>query len=151
MSAYVVEKCHINAMLRAGMYSSSNPLHWRFAGEWKTLTTHNADEIGQMLLDENIKAVRCRYPDCGISDLPGRVDAEYLIPFKFEMFTRMPTGVEAIKIARCYVYQSCEDEEFEQTEACAFVNALITHSFSRLPGYEAACWDWVENRKAAVA
>ena len=53
------------------------------------LTDETADIVGQMLLDENIKAVGIRYDDCHLTELPG--DSEYLIPYKHKYMLNPPT------------------------------------------------------------
>jgi len=147
MSAFVVEKSHINAMLhsafQAGLKYRGN-FSWYFEKEHKELTTDNADEIGQMLLDENIKSVGHRYEDSEITDLPGRADADYILPFVYKPFTRSPKPVEALKITGCYEYQSCEHPEWEASEAKAFCDALQHRLIDMLPGYEEAPWDWTD-------
>lgn len=147
MSAFVVEKSHINAMIQAGLAAGrqyNSNLHWHHKGEWKELTHNNADAIGQMLLDENIKGVSCRYSDSDITDLPGRNDADYLLPFSHSPLSKVPKPIEAIKITNCYSYQTCELDEWETSEARAFCKALVSETTSMLPGYEEAPWEWVE-------
>lgn len=147
MSAFIVEKSHINAMVQAGLaagrkYNSS--LRWYYNGEWKELDHETADEIGQMLLDENIKSVSHRYDDSPITDLPGRIDADYLLPFSHSPLSRVPTPVEALKITSCYEYQACEHSEWEASEAKAFCTALKENTIDMLSGYEEAPWEWRE-------
>ncbi|KKN76504.1 hypothetical protein LCGC14_0370130 [marine sediment metagenome] len=137
MSAYIVNKGHINAMLNSRIQSRYGA-RW-YHGEWHELTPINADAVGQMLLDENIKSVMSRYEDRTITDLPG--SAEYLIPFKHR-FTEVPSAIEAIKLTHCYEYQSCEHEEWEASEAKAFCSALIEDKIGELPGYDDAPWNW---------
>jgi len=140
MSAYVVDKAHINAMLNSWIHSNARWFH----NGWHELTTENANEVGQMLLDENIRSVMCRYEDSTITDLPGRIDAEYLIPFVHRYTRRKPKAIEAIKLAQCLDYQSCEHPEWETSEAKAFCDALIQSMIFELPGYDDAPWEWRE-------
>ena len=142
MSAYVVDKAHINAMINAGL-STHNPLTWYHSGEWHKLEHGNADVVGQMLLDENIRSVCARYEDSEVTNLPGRTNAEYLIPFKFRLGYALPLAV-AIKQIHCYEYQSCETEDWEQTEAHALCRALEGKLIRQLPGYDDAPWGWTE-------
>ena len=143
MSAFVVDKAHINAIINAGL-SGHDPLTWYHDNEHHQLNYDNANEVGQMLLDECMKSVMYRYEDSFITDLPGRVDAEYLIPFKFKpSYDHMP-AVQVFKLIHCYEYQSCEHPEWEDSEAHTFCQALERRLIYRLPGYEEAEWEWTE-------
>jgi len=142
MSAFVVGKEHINAMVTAGLRVNYRPLSWYHNTRSHQLTDETADAVGQMLLDENVRSVGYRYEGDSITDLPGKINAEWLIPFKYQPTIDCPTGIETIKITRCYEYQSCEHQEWEQSEAKAFCKALIASQYGRLPGYEEAPWEW---------
>ncbi len=114
MSAFVVDKAHINAMIDAGLSVRYRPMHWYPEGKEgsSSLTEINASEVGQMLLEECIKSVGYRYEDSEVTDLPGRSDAEYIIPFQYKRFANPPTPIEILKIISCYEYQSCEHPGF---------------------------------------
>ncbi len=143
MSAFVVSKEHINAMVTAGLRKSyGSSLSFYHEDKRHELTDQTADTIGQMLLDENVKSVMYRYDDSEVTDLPGKISAEWVIPFKYRYTYGCPTGVETIKNVQCYKYQSCEHPEWEPSMAKAFCEALIHKQFDRLPGYEDAPWGW---------
>lgn len=145
MSAWVVEKAHVNLMVDAALATRYKPFTWYTQdGECHQLTDENRDEVGQMLMDECVKSVCYRYDDSEITDLPGRADAEYLIPFKYKMFATPPPPVVILKQVRCYMYQSCEHNEWETSSAKAFCDSLISSLIGRLPGYEEAPWGWEE-------
>lgn len=148
MSAFVVSKSHIDAMLRVGRGRSPNYLSWYHNESFHELTIDNADEVGQMLLDENVRSVSCRYPDDGITELPGPTGAGWVIPYVFYMMGRRPTPVQALKLIKCYEYQSCEHPEWKGSEARSFCEALRSVLISELPGYEEAPWEWEEERPA---
>ncbi|GAI15189.1 unnamed protein product [marine sediment metagenome] len=65
MSAFVVDKAHINAMIDAGLSVRYRPMHWYPEGKEgsSSLTEINASEVGQILLEECIKSVGYRYCD----------------------------------------------------------------------------------------
>lgn len=147
MSAFIVNKSHINAMLQ-GAFATGAKHNWRFGwnhnGERHELTPFNADEIGQMLLDENTKSVSYRYEDSPMTDLPGPAGGEYLLPFEFHPLGKVPKPIEVLSITNCYEYQSCEHEEWEASDAKAFCDTLIAHAVRDLPGYDEAPWEWEE-------
>lgn len=113
MSAWVVSKAHINAMVRYGLGArrrSCGELTWYYNGKHKELTTKTASEIGQLLINENVASVTGRYPNSSYTDLPGPCDAYWVLPYKYHEnpYAKYPSAVEAIKLAKCYMYQSCE-------------------------------------------
>jgi hypothetical protein len=144
MSAFVVNKSHINAMLQGAFSVRYQPFSWYHDGKHHQLTNDNADEIGQMLLDECIKSVSYRYADDKVTDLPGPTNGSYLVPFQHHPMGKIPTPVELIKITHCYMYQSCEHDEWKENSAKAFCDALISSATNKLPGYDAAPWEWEE-------
>ena len=146
MSAFVVDKAHINAMIDAGLMVRYRPMHWYPEGKEgsSSLTEINASEVGQMLLEECIKSVGYRYEDSEVTNLPGRSDAEYIIPFQYKRFANPPTPVEILKIISCYEYQSCEHPGWKTSEAYTFCRALRHSTIDRLPGYDEAPWEWTK-------
>jgi len=151
MSAFVVSKSHINAIIQAGLNVQYKPFTWYHKNEdgeleHYQLTSSNADEIGQMLLDECVHSVQYRYEGDTIANLPGPSNAEWLIPFEWKPFVKMPTPVETIKNIHCYAYQSCEHPEWEASNAKDFCDALEHSIVSQLPGYDEAPWEWDDPR-----
>jgi len=152
MSAFIVNKSHINAMLQGALASARKRNNWRFGWyhnkERHELTLENASEVGQMLLDENIKSVSYRYGDSPLTDLPGRADGEYLLPFEFNLMGKTPKPIEILSITNCYSYQACEHDKWEQSEAKSFCDTLLAHTIRDLPGYDEAPWEWEEKLPA---
>ena len=151
MSAFVVSKSHINAIIQAGLNVQYKPFSWYDRtedGELKyyQLTMHNASEVGQMLLDECVHSVSYRYGDDSIANLPGPSNAEWLLPFEWKSFVKRPTALEAIKIIGSYKYQSCEHPEWRISNARAFCNKLIEILVTQLPGYDGAPWTWDDDK-----
>jgi hypothetical protein len=96
-----------------------------------------------MLLDENVKSVNYRYEGSPLTDLPGRIDAEWVVPFVFHFVTHIPKAMETIKMVNSLAYQSCEHTEWESSNAKAFCDALIHVKIGELPGYDdAKGWEW---------
>lgn len=139
-------------MLRRGLGQSlrtHSPLGWHYHDDRHMLTSQTANQVGQMLLDENVKSVSYRYDDSGITDLPGRLNAEWLIPFKYKSspFAKTPKAVECLKLISCYEYQSCEHPDWHESEAHAFCQALRHAAIESLPGYDDAPWEWTEKNE----
>jgi hypothetical protein len=165
MSAFVVSKAHIDAMIRRGLaLAHYGPLFW-YAKDFRdiqglgydevkkltrTLTDETADAVGQMLIDECVKSVSYRYQDDKLTNLPGPTNAYWLIPYQYQMSwgARMPNPVEALKLISCYEYQSCEHPEWHDSEAKRFCESLRHHMIAMLPGYDDAPWEWREKSEA---
>lgn len=145
MSAFVVGKEHINAMIQAGRRTSEHPytLRWRHEGHCYELTEVTEARTGRMLIDECVRSVRYRYPVENDDNLPGPIGSYWLDEYKAPgYFGRQPTAVEALKLISCYEYQSCEHPDWEASEAFAFCAALRHALIAQLPGYQDAPWEW---------
>jgi len=118
--------------------------------------------IGQRLVDECVASVHDRYPDTDPDegDLPGPNDAYYIGPYVWKPYRPAEThahgrvilppastAVIAKQIAH-YEYQSCEHDQWEQSEAHAFCRALADALLSSLPGWSEAPWG-IDDRHAA--
>ena len=164
MSSWIVTKEHITALVDLATVPGRG-LHFYHENKMHSFESYvtkydNGTEIsywdwlGQMLWDENVRGVGERYPDSGITDLPGSIGAEHIIPYK-HVFTisdprTMPTPIEGIVVARCYRYQSCDSGDvWDKSLARAFVDALIEELITQLPGYDAAPWGWTEENAHA--
>jgi hypothetical protein len=116
MSAYVVSKAHIDAML-----SSMSPYT-------RSRNGNNMNAIGQKLVNQNYRSVNYRYH-------------EHDEPEVYRFKLRMPLKpVEVIKACDCYAYQSCETPDWEDTEAYKICRQIREDAIHRLPGYEEAPW-----------
>lgn len=146
MSAFVVDKPHIDALIQAGL--SGNPwcrLSWYWDNPTRSarLEYDTADEVGVMLWAENVRSVQGRYPDTIESgEYPGPIDFadEDVFAYTFPTNTRTLTPVEALKALACYEYQSCEHEGWKASQAFAFCQSLRDELINRLPGYAEAAW-----------
>lgn len=122
MSAYIVSYKHIDAILTG--YAATR---WTSAKTEEDLT-----KLGQLLLAENVRSVAHRY-----AELPEtNRTTEYV--FKEQSKTLKPVAL--IKLCECLEYQSCETEDYYQTDAYAKLKSIIDSFISLLPGYEKAAW-----------
>lgn len=128
MSAFVCNLHHINALTN---YAVNN--HY---GSWKLdqeVKDFSPDEIGQVLLDENVKSVNYRYEE---NSEPDKFTYKPIPNFS----TRYPP-VQIIKGCDCLIYQSCEHPEYYKSLAYQLTQAIRELAIDRLPGYEAAEWE----------
>lgn len=141
MSAYVLDKSHIDVMVTAGIDSmprlQGSPLRWWW---WcggvgddamrrsESLRLESADRVGQMLWNENHVSVNHRYSE----------------ETKCPTYTYSPKrGFEPVAVLKaidCYEYQSCEHGGWDTSEARAFCDALRRRMIQLLPGYNDAAW-----------
>lgn len=153
MSAFVVEKSHLDAMIRAALvHCRPYMLRWIHGEERHDLTSETATRVGQMLLDECLASVRHRYPGETDDTLPGP-EPYWGDPYRYPigLLQRCPEPVEALKLLACYEYQSCEHSGWWESEARAFCEAMRRQIIPRLDGYEEAPWEWEVERDRVPA
>lgn len=154
MSAWIVDKAHIDYLVSAGFIGGvANPLEWfdaepgpeafREGEPWgpgwrehleehgRKLTRETAGRVGAMLWAENVASVNHRYAETELED-----------PYLFARV--MVEGWAALKALECYEYQSCEHPGWRTSEARAFCDALrarlIDHLEAQEPRYTDAPW-----------
>lgn len=184
MSAYVVDKDHIDFMVQAAIAGATDSRGWEsphggfswFHDGTRYSVKPHLDEpervskysvevppgtLGQMLVDECVRSVSARYPgdDIDAGELPGpvRERAYYLQPYVFEpidtgrqvysigaglQLAVQPVANTATVAAQLghYEYQACESDDWRDTEARAFVDAMRERLLGTLPGAEQASW-----------
>lgn len=116
MSAWIVEKAHIDALVHAGILYG---IEMRGHGVVKK---ENATDVGRDLWIENIRSVAYRYPRESFADLPGpglKPDG-----YRFEEIEPM-SAVALFKAAECYSYQSCETKDYDDTPSGVYIESLI--------------------------
>lgn len=138
MSAWVVEKVHIDALVTAAI-DRAGPGH-RFSyyhnRDRHYVTIDNADEVGQMLWDENFASVNHLY----IRDDPAPRET-----YRFRRTAEIP-AIALQKGIICYEYQSCEHDGWDTSAAKAFCEELRQMLITRDPGYDkAAGWGFSES------
>lgn len=100
--------------------------------ESKDPNTRSAAGVASSLYRENARSVHARYggempyADCG-TPIPS---------FAWLRFD----PVQVIKACHCLAYQSCETDDWEETEAAAILRAIESAYVRRLIGYEEAEW-----------
>ena len=151
MSAYVVEKEHIDYLLTVGLdwkdlkwfvYDLPGDEDYMRGQPWgptaiqsaqrrrRTLTLDTADAVGSMLWLENRRSINHRYDE-------EEEDPELYL---YESYGSPADPVAVLKAIRCFEYQSCEHEGWQTSEAKDFCDSLLYEAIRRLPGYEEAVW-----------
>lgn len=127
MSAFIVSKAHIHAIL-------STALDLHACG----VTDDTATEIGRRLLGENVRSVVHRYRLAPLDpERSGYEQAAGLYVFRYRSDVSLVT---AAQLADSLEYQSCETDDYRSTQAAEFVSGLRSALLRRLPGYDAAPW-----------
>ncbi len=149
MSAYVVNKRHIDALvtgaLECGQRDRSR-FSWYHEGQRHEVEdiTESAASLGALLWRENVKSVQARYPESASDDLPrpSGFDADEAAFYRFEPLAESLTMVELLKAVHGYEYQTCEHAGWPTSEAHAFIEALKDSAINYLDGYsEASTWE----------
>jgi hypothetical protein len=141
--------------LRAGAHAayemSGLEGYWDFIAEHRRSSRDiDPDALGQLLVNENVRSVLHRYPEAIDSgEVPGPAEHYWERLYRFRRRRYRPTAVEALKAVRCYVYQACEHDEWETSEAKQFCDALAWTLVRSLAGYEEAPWAWDEHEVAS--
>jgi len=81
------------------------------------------DELGAILLAENVRSVSARYPRDSFDDLPGPCDKSRVEAYRFQPVSHQ-LAAWVVKAADCLQYQSCESDDYEQTLGYKVVQAI---------------------------
>jgi hypothetical protein len=151
MSAFIVDKAHIDLLVAAGLdFPTHGALAWYTRDERAhRLNGVNADEVGAMLWAENLASVAARYPDDASGERPGPIDLtdDDIAAYRWENVPGRIDPIVVMKAIDCYEYQSCEHAGWRDSAAAAFCDRLRRAAISRLPGYEdAAGWEFSNRR-----
>ena len=142
MSAFIVGHNHIDALLtfattpRHGV-GGGDVASYRANGNRVEITRDNATEIGSILLTENERSVRHRYPDCAPDDLPGTI-GETAARYEFRLYDGPVSAVAILKGCDCFDYQACETDDYESSLACTIIDAIRKRAITMLPGWDNA-------------
>ena len=124
MSAYIVDKAHVDALVRAGVDHRSQYFVDGEPARWVSVTREERDRIGQMLTDANVASVSYRYPDDSLTDLPGPLSAWWIVPYRYSPRGPILSPVQGLKAIDGFDYQACETPDWRSSEAYAFLQGL---------------------------
>ena len=145
MSAFIVDKIHIDGLVQAMLESNGfhSPFRYFFKDKSHAVVKENANDIGSMLWEENLKSIDSRYPDCKEDGkYPGPIDfsTKDIVSYTYKRASQRVKLIDALKAIDCYEYQTCEHNDWEKSESFAICQSLRKWLISRLPGYEEASW-----------
>lgn len=146
MSAYIVDKDHINYLVSSALTvsyrsRSGHNFRWYHDGQSHLLDDRNGTETGQMLWDECIESVAYRYPNRDDGALPGETGDSLHVYIHTNKYMCDDVHVaQVLKATDCYEYQSCEHPGWHQSSAKAFIDSLRALAWRLLPDYERAEW-----------
>lgn len=126
MSAYVVDDKHIDAIVNFAICSKAS---FYFHPARIDITRSNAQEIGQILIDENYRSVNYRYRE---TDEPHS--------YQFTLARSPLAPVAVLKAINCLDYQCCETDDWQQSRAWAILDGIRNAAIRALPGYDTASW-----------
>lgn len=134
MSAFMCSPAHFSALVNfAANASRYGGMEYRYKGMRLAVKGREAQVYG-MLAKANADSVNHRYAhndDAQQNTLDG---------YEFRPSRVTLPAVTIIKACHCLAYQSCELDDWEDSEAFAFLQALISHASHNLPGYDDAPW-----------
>lgn len=130
MSAFVVSNNHINILINWAVSQTGFKVNVYYQEKTFTIGEDNAQQAGQILLDENYRSVNHRYDS---------FDKAERFKFVRKHFLNM-SKVQIIKHCDCLNYQSCETDDWKDTFAFKIIKAIRERAIHSLPGYDDAKW-----------
>ena len=151
MSAFMLDKLHIDALVAGDIDSRSARFDMDNGGRALALDQLAADNVGQMLVDANLCSVQARYPDSETNHafVPGPDDAYYMEPYRFQAPPAQLTALELLSAFACYEYQACESEGWLASKAKSFCAEMRRRLIRRIPGYGNGPWAITDEYYAA--
>lgn len=117
MSAFVVGHNHINSIV-----------NW--AVNHQVIERQQANEVGQLLWNENVKAVNYRYKE------KDKAEKFEWLPMK----ARRLTQLEVLKACMCLEYQCDEHPKWKSSKAKQWIQDIKDQAIRKLPGYDQAVY-----------
>lgn len=126
MSAFIVSDNHIDVIMTFAVLKHAS-YYWAEKKERVYITAENASEVGQKLVNENYRSVNYRYR------------GEFGSPIKYKFKRVRPdnySAVDVLKAIDSLDYQSCETDDWQDTEARAILDGIQSRMINALPGYD---------------
>lgn len=126
MSAYVVSEYHINALVT---YAAFARIGYYWQGKRREVQGDQR-RVASVLHAENVRSVNARY---------SMADPAHGHEYRIELANLSDIG--AIKACHGLAYQSCETDDWGDTEAYAILQAIEGWAVRQLPEYADAEWE----------
>ena len=144
MSAYIVSKAHIDAIVtfavggtrRVGTVERLTEDNGH--GEFVNSSDYTPSQIGAALWAENHASVDYRY--CESTPVPTYAFRPKCHGSACSEPTRLLTPLAIVKLCQSLTYQSCEHPGWEASFASDFLKRVIAAAIAALPGYDNAFW-----------
>lgn len=134
MSIFIVEDMHVNAIVTYMI--DERVRYWNEpTREYITVTRSNAEKVGRILMEENVRSYCARYKDAYEDEKNAGATYAYK-PFQTPL-----TPTEVIKACQCLEYQSCETDDWEASLACRILQEVKSNALHDLPDYETCPWE----------
>lgn len=124
MSAYVVPQAHIRAIVNWATISRAGKRNLP-----TRVSVMSAQELGQQLLDANVRSVNYRYNDKSVAE-----------KYVHKVNLTLISPLQVLKALDGLEYQCCEPNDYDGSECDQIINALRRAAIRCLPGYEQAEW-----------
>lgn len=145
MSAYYVGHDHINAMLTVLQHTGFNEGR---RGYWIDKPTHaQLTDLGKILIAENLRSLKARYPGDTEHDNGGEVTSFVCEPDLTFYCAANPRSMG--DLFACYEYQSCEHTGWEASYAKRICDGAYKCILRKVPTQEhMRVWPYESDRKA---
>src|SRR4029077_555285 len=130
MAGFQVSNKHIDALVYARSLEPLRDLAHLGHGTW----TDN--DLGRLLLLENLLSLAHRYPDRCRPVNEMAIDAYF---YRSHRWAGFPV-IALIKAVECYQYQACEHDTWEASQAADYCERLRNELIRRVPGWAEAPW-----------
>jgi hypothetical protein len=144
MSAYIVRKAHIDAIVTFAVGGQRRVGTVKRMAEdadqakYVSSSDYTPSQIGAALWAENHASVDYRYSET--TPVPAYVFRPKCHGGTCTKPTRQLTPLDVIKLCQSLKYQSCEHPGWEASFAHDFLNRVISAAIAALPGYDNAFW-----------
>lgn len=145
MSAYIVDKIHIDVLVSAGIAFGDNGdgIRWDASPnpslpDFQHVTPESVNRVGRMLWAENLASVAHRYPHDVSGQRPGPADFtdSDVETYRFERVNGFITPLPVLAAIASYEYQSNENVmDWHNSEARRYCDGLRLAAIARIPGY----------------
>lgn len=131
MSAFICSEKHVNTIVS---YAAENDISVYIKAASGQRYWHSVKKdpilIAKILKQANVDSVNHRYNE---SDKPSRAK------YKPEA-TAFISPIQIVKLCNCFDYQSCEVDDYDDSDAARIINSIRSNAITNIPGYNDAAW-----------